>query len=59
VLEDRGDGGGETSVELELKVLVMERKGEVGQECKMGERNVQASRLTSRWISKTLLRSPP
>jgi len=59
VLEDRGDGGGETSLELELKVLDMESKGEVGKECKIGERNVQASRLTSRWISKTLLRSPP
>ncbi len=59
VLEDRGDGGGESSLELELKVLDMGIKGEVGKECKMGEWNVQASRLTSRWISKTLLRSLP
>lgn len=34
-------------------------KGEVGKEFKMGERNVQASRLTSTWISETPLRSPP
>lgn len=34
-------------------------KGEVGKEYKMGERNVQASRLTSTRISETLLRSPP
>lgn len=46
-------------VELEWKRLGTGQKGEVGKEHKMGERNVQASRLTSRRISETLLRSPP
>lgn len=59
MLEDRGDGGGESRLELEWKVLDTGGKGEIGQECKMGEQNVQASRLTRRRISKTLLRSPP